>query len=124
MQAESFDLLWLDRSQRVSIGDLTVLSGLSEIEIHELIELGALAPLDRRENPWVFSADCVVTLRRASRLRDDLELDSHALVLALTLLEQIRALERELSQLRARHSVSRQIGSDALSTLTRGDTEK
>ena len=105
MQVETCDVLWLDRSQRVSIYELIDLSGLTENEIHELVEFGALAPLDAKEIPLTFSADCVITVRKVSRLRDDLELDSHALVLALTLLEQIRALEAELKQLRARQPV-------------------
>jgi chaperone modulatory protein CbpM len=105
MQAETYNVIWLDRSQRVSIHELIDLSGMTEHEIHELVEFGALAPLNTEEFPLSFSADCVVTVRKASRLRDDLELDSHALVLALTLLEQIRTLEAELAQLRARQPV-------------------
>lgn len=105
MRAETYDVLWLNRAQRISLADLTALSGVSEIEVHELVELGALAPVDHQEIPWAFSADCVVTLRKANRLREDLELDAHAVALALTLLEQIRSLEAELAQLRARQSV-------------------
>ena len=100
MQTEIHDALWLNYSQRVSISDLVDLSGLSENEIHELVDSGALTPVNET-TPWSFSAECVVTVRTASRLRNELELDSHALVLALTLLEQIRALETELAQLRA-----------------------
>ncbi len=107
MQAETYHALWLDGSQRVSINDLVDISGLTESEVHELVEFGALAPVNLGEIPWTFSADCVVTVRTASRLRDDLELDSHALVLALTLLEQIRTLEGELAQLRAQQPVFR-----------------
>ena len=105
MQSESLDGLWLDRFQRVTVEDLVTLSGLSEAEIHELVELGALTPLDPSRIPWRFRADCVVTVRKASRLRDDFELDAHALALALTLLEQIQTLEAELSGLRARQPV-------------------
>ena len=105
MQSESLDVLWLDRFQRVTVEDLVTLSGLSEAEIHELVELGALTPLDPNRIPWRFRADCVVTVRKASRLRDDFELDAHALALALTLLEQIQTLEAELSGLRARQPV-------------------
>ena len=101
MQTEPFAVFWLDRSQRVSLNDLVDLSGLTEDEVQELVDVGALTPTDFQAIPWTFSADCVVTVRKACRMRDDLELDPHALALALTLLEQIRALEAELSQLRA-----------------------
>lgn len=105
MQTEFDNALWLDHSQRVSISDLVDLSGLSESEVHELVDSGALVPVNAAI-PWSFSAQCVVTVRTASRLRNELELDSHALVLALTLLEQIHALETELAQLRAQMPVS------------------
>lgn len=101
MQAEPFTVLWLDGSQSVSIHDLVELSGLTEGEVRDLVDAGALVPANPQEVNWTFSADCVITVRKASRLRDDLQLDSHALALALTLLEQIRTLEVELSQLRA-----------------------
>ena len=105
MQIETHDAIWLDRSQVVSINELVNISGFSEEEVHELVDGGALVPINPDALAWTFSADCVVTVRKASRLRDDLELDAHAMVLALTLLEQIRSLESELSQLRAERSI-------------------
>ena len=103
MQVNVSDALWLDCSQLVTIDDLVDLSGLTTGEVLELVDVGALAPVDPREAEWAFSADCVVTVRRAVRLRKDLELDVHALALALRLLEQIQALEAEIARLRARH---------------------
>lgn len=101
MQIESHNVLWLDATQSVSINDLVELSGLVEEEVHELVFAGALVPSNYPEVPWTFSGDCVLTVRKASRLRDDLELDSHALALTLRLLEQVRSLEAELAKLRA-----------------------
>lgn len=105
MHIESHNVLWLDATQPVSISDLVALSGLIEAEVCELVFSGALVPSNYPEVPWIFSADCVVTVRKASRLRDDLELDSHALALTLQLLEQVRSLEAELSKLRAQQPV-------------------
>lgn len=99
--------LWLDESQTVSIDELIAISSLSIREVIELVDAGALVPTDAGAAAWTFHAGYVVTLRKASRLRDDLELDIHALALALTLLEQIRALEAELSHLRAQHTANR-----------------
>ena len=101
MQIESHNVLWLDATQSVSINDLVELSGLMEEEVRELVFAGALVPSDYAALPWTFSGDCVLTVRKASRLRDDLELDIHALALTLRLLEQVRALEVEVSRLRA-----------------------
>ena len=102
MQAETVSAIWLHCSQSVSIDDLVDLSGLNESEVIALVDAGALMPVNFDSPPWTFSADCVVTVRKACRLRDDLELDAHAVALTLTLLEQIRSLEAELAQLRAR----------------------
>ena len=105
-QVEPHGALWLDRSQTVSIAELVDLSGLSEREVCELVEFGVLAPINPQEIQWTFSADCAVVVRKAGRLRDDLELDAHAMALALALLEQIRGLEAELSRLRAQQPSS------------------
>ncbi len=101
LQADASGVVWLDHTRRVTIEVLADLAGTNQSEVCELVELGALAPADPAEVPWTFSADCIVTLRMARRLRADLELDSHALVLALSLLEQIRALQSEVATLRA-----------------------
>jgi chaperone modulatory protein CbpM len=101
MPIESHDVLWLDSTQRISLHDLINLSGLMEAEVTELVFAGALIPSDRNETPWTFSGDCIVTARKACRLRDDLELDGHALALTLSLLEQVRELQAEVSRLRA-----------------------
>lgn len=101
MQIESHNVLWLDATQAVSIDDLVELSGLMEEDVRELVFAGALVPSDYTALPWTFSGDCVLTVRKASRLRDDLELDIHALALTLRLLEQVRALEAEVARLRA-----------------------
>ena len=101
MHIEAHNVLWLDATQPVTIHDLVELSGLVEAEVCELVFAGALVPSNYPQVPWIFSADCVLTVRKASRLRDDLELDSHALALTLQLLEQVHSLEAELSKLRA-----------------------
>lgn len=108
MQIESHNVLWLDATQPVSINDLVELSGLAEDEVCELVFAGALVPSNYPETPWTFSGDCVLTVRKASRLRDDLELDGHALALTLRLLEQVRSLEVELVRLRAQQPVFEQ----------------
>lgn len=93
--------LWLDRQREVSLSDLVRLSNLSEADVLELVEYGALAPLDARSTPPTFSADCVVIVRRACRLRSEFELDTHALALALRFIERIRDLETQLDAARA-----------------------
>jgi len=99
MQAEHGEGVWVDRHEVVSITELVELCGLSEGEVRELVDYGALVPVDAAQ--WTFTAECVVTLRKASRLKEGLELDTHALALTLTLLERIGALEAQLAAARA-----------------------
>ncbi len=101
MQAEPRDVLWLNQTETISITELAGLAGLTEAEVRELVDYGALAPANPDDGQWIFSANCVVTLRRACRLRTDLELDLHALALTLKLIEQIDGLQSEVAQLRA-----------------------
>ncbi len=102
MQIEAFNAMWLDASQSISIDELVDLSGFTESEVLELVDADALVPTNPRAGRWTFGAHYVFTLRRAGRLHRDLELDMQGLALTLTLLEQIRLLETELSKLRAR----------------------
>lgn len=99
---ERREILWLDASATVSAGELAALTGVDESELAELIECGALVPRDAVAADRVFDAHCIWTVRRALRLRRELELDTHAMALTLNLLERIGELERELHGLRAR----------------------
>ena len=104
MQNDMRDQLWFSRSEIVTIAELAGLAGLTEAEVRELGDNGVLAPVNLHDPAWTFSGDCAVTAHQARRLRQDLELDTHALALTLELLSQIRSLESELSQLRAQQS--------------------
>jgi chaperone modulatory protein CbpM len=101
MKIELADALWLDSRQEISFGELAQSSGLSEAELRVLVDCGALVPIDAQSAAWTFGGDCLVTVRTACRLRDDLELDTHALALALMFLDRIRRLEQQLRDLQA-----------------------
>ncbi|MEP7156819.1 MAG: chaperone modulator CbpM [Betaproteobacteria bacterium] len=101
--------VWMHRSQQVTIDELIALSGLSEMDLVELVDAGAMTPINAgvevHVRSWTFTADYVPAVRKAGRLREELELDTHALVLAVKLLAQISELEGELAALRARQSL-------------------
>ena len=101
MKLEQADVMWLDAQCECSIAELVRLSGLSEAELRELVDYGALAPINPQEAEWTFSGDIVLTVQAAGRLRDDLELDAQTLALTLTLIKRIRELEAEMANLRA-----------------------
>ena len=85
-----------------TIAELAEISGLAEEELRELVEYGAIAPLDPSASQWRFAGHCVVTMRTASRLRSDFELEPHGVALVISLLDRIGALEAELGRLQAR----------------------
>jgi hypothetical protein len=84
----------------ISITELAVHSGLSEAMLRELVDYGALAPLDVAATSWSFALDCAAPCRIAARLGRDLELDAATIALAFGFLSRIDRLEREAASLR------------------------
>lgn len=95
------EVLWLDEHRVVSLTELMEVSGLTEAELLELVGTGALPARDAPGGELAFSARVVTLARTACRLRDDFELDTRGLAVALQLLERVRDLECELARLRA-----------------------
>jgi chaperone modulatory protein CbpM len=100
MSVES-EVLWLDEQRDVSLGELLEMSGLREAELLELVHSGAIPVNDRPGAGYRFSARVITVARTACRLRDDFELDTRGVAVALRLLERVRALEEEIGRLRA-----------------------
>jgi len=98
---ELTEATWMEDAGEISLARLAELSGLEEARLRELVDYGALAPVDPAAASWTFSAECVVTARTACRLLNDFELEPHGLALVLTLLERIRELRSELQRLHA-----------------------
>jgi chaperone modulatory protein CbpM len=101
MKIELTDALWADEPQELSFAQLAQSAGLSDAELRELVDCGAIVPADAQSAAWTFGGDCLLTVRTARRLRDDLELEPHALALALMFLDRIRRLEQQLRDLQA-----------------------
>lgn len=101
MTLEPDDAQWLVDDHAISLARLSELSGLSEAELQELVDCGAIVPVDTAAPQRYFHARCIITVRTAGRLRDELELDSHSLALALTFIDRIRELEAQVRALRA-----------------------
>lgn len=102
MNLELTETVWLDERGTVTLVELAECSGLTEAELRELVDMGALEPLDTSAPQLSFGARCIVAARMAFRLRNDFELDAHALAIALSLLERVNELEAELQRMRAR----------------------
>jgi chaperone modulatory protein CbpM len=97
----SDEVLWLDEHRIVSLHELVEVSGLREEELLDLVQTGALPSLADAGGDIAFSAHVVTMARTACRLRDDFELDTRGLGVALRLLERVRDLELEIARLRA-----------------------
>ena len=95
------EVFWLDEHRVVSLAELVEFSGLSEGELLELVHVGAIPVREARGAVYTFSARVVTVARTACRLRDDLELDTGGLGVALRLLERVSELESEIARLRA-----------------------
>lgn len=101
MSAHRVEVAWLDARETVTLAELTRVCGMTEAELRELIEYGALAPVERAQPELRFSSECVAGLRQAGRLRRDFELDMFAVALLLDYLHRIDFLERQIKSLQA-----------------------
>jgi chaperone modulatory protein CbpM len=97
--SEHSNAFWPD--EYLPLRELAELAGLSEAEVRELVEYGALTPTDESTEHWVFSVRSITIARTARRLREDFELEPHGVALLLAYLDRIHDLEAELCTLRA-----------------------
>ncbi len=91
-----------EHDPRMLLRELAERADLSEAGVLELVDCGALAVLEERAGERYFSVRSITVARMARRLRDDFDVEPHAAALMLMFVERIRALERELDELRAR----------------------
>jgi len=99
---EYCDALWPDERQSMPLRALAELSGLSEDELKQLVDCGALGPSAEGSEQRMFSVHSITIARTARRLRDDFELEPHGVAVLLAYLDRIRELESQLRALQAR----------------------
>lgn len=100
--AQHTEVVWLNASDLCSFEHVLEVSGLTEAELRDLVEMGVIQPTRQDPGRNYFHTECIVVARRARRLRDDFDLDAQGLALALSLLNRIEGLEAQLEQMRAR----------------------
>ena len=96
MSLQATEAIWLGEGEVCTIEYLAEMSGLSIEEIEDLALSGVIWPAEVAGQPRRFHLLHVVTVRQARRLRDDFELDSNGVALAMTLLRRIAVLEQAL----------------------------
>jgi chaperone modulatory protein CbpM len=99
--AERADAVWLTADQEFSLADFAELSGLPEETLRELVDYGAIAPVDPDAPQWMLPGKCLPTVRAACRLRMSFDLDPHGVALVISLLDRIHDLEAQMSSLHA-----------------------
>ncbi|MDP4076341.1 chaperone modulator CbpM [Acidovorax sp. A1169] len=99
MTTQQHDWHWLDHRGTVSLSDLSRASGLTAQELEELVEYGAIAPMAPEQAEQHFSAECVVPLRAAVRLRVAYDLDMFTVVLLMDGLRRIEVLTQRITVL-------------------------
>ncbi len=68
----------------------------------ELVELGIVQPEGERPEDWTFDVTMISVIRRATRLRRDLDLDWSAVAMVVNLLEERDQLRAELEAMEQR----------------------
>ncbi|RAT15531.1 chaperone-modulator protein CbpM [Lonsdalea populi] len=73
--------------------------GLSRDELGEVVALGVITPQGESSMPWRFDAYALSRLRRARRLRYELDIDWPGIAMTLTLLDKMERLNQENQRL-------------------------
>jgi chaperone modulatory protein CbpM len=104
MNAHFSESVWLDDHDCCSAQQLVEVSGLSDEEFQELLEIGVIVAVDDTAKIKSFQLRYLNIANTACRLRDDFELNTHGVALAMTLVRHIEELKEELLATRARVS--------------------
>lgn len=101
MTPQQADYVWLDARETVTVSELSRVCGMSAEELNELVDYGALVPLQASQPERLFSAEHVTPLRTAGKLRTDFDLDLFTVAILLDYLYRIEALEHQVRSLKA-----------------------
>jgi chaperone modulatory protein CbpM len=86
---------------RYELHELSVLSGIDDAVIVDMITYGVLDPSGSNPSEWIFSQLDLLRTRKALRMHNDLGIDWPGLALALDLLDEVERLRDALAQRRS-----------------------
>ena len=101
MNQDHTDWPWPSPRENITLAELSQRCGMSEPELVELVSYCALVPLSPSPGEPAFSANWVIPLRNAARLRLDFDLDLFTVAVLLDHLNRIEELERQVHALQA-----------------------
>lgn len=90
------DALIVEQDIRFSLADLCRACGADPAQVAAWVEEGLLQPRGSGPADWVFEGELLARARAAVRLGRELELDAHATVLVLELMDEIETLRARL----------------------------
>ncbi|MBJ3815164.1 chaperone modulator CbpM [Shimwellia pseudoproteus] len=85
-----------------TITEFCLHSGVTREDLVEIVGLGVVEPRNAPETEWIFDDLALSRVRRAQRLRQELELDWPGIAVALGLMEEINRLHKENRELHQR----------------------
>lgn len=77
-------------------------ASISRDELFEVVALGIIAPQGDSDDEWRFEQSALAEIKRAQRLRRELELDWPGIALAVGLIDEIERLRAENRRLHQR----------------------
>ena len=90
----------MDELVRLTLRDLCHDCQVNAEYVIELVEFGVVQPREGRSpREWVFAGEDLVRVKKAERLRRDLEVNLPGVALSLDLLEEVRELRRRVEDL-------------------------
>jgi chaperone modulatory protein CbpM len=101
MNQDQVEYTWLDGRETITLTELSHCCAMSVTELEELVDYCALVPLVAGAPERIFSAEWVIPLRAADKLRLDFDLDLFTVAILLGNLNRIEMLERQVQQLLA-----------------------
>lgn len=98
MNQQILNGILLDEQTELSLNELCKACSSSAEWIIELVEEGALEPVEYQQTQWRFSGTSLQKALTAMRLQRDLGINLSGIALALDLLDKIETLEARLCQ--------------------------
>ena len=91
----------VEEQQAISLAELCRCCGLSAEYALSMIDVGIIEPLQSTlpQMQWQFSANSVLRIQTATRLQHDLGVNLAGAVLALELLDEVKALRQQVQVL-------------------------
>ncbi|TDT44025.1 MerR family transcriptional regulator [Halospina denitrificans] len=100
MARNSTEAEMMDEFMQLTLHELCYDCQVNAEYVIELVEFGIVQPRrGRTPREWVFAGEDLVRVKKAERLRRDLEVNLPGVALSLDLIEEVRALRRQVEDL-------------------------